>query len=247
MALLGALIIGLSLGLFGSGGSILTVPVLLYLVGQEPKLAIASSLLVVAGISLLASLPNLRKGTISWRHILFFGVPGMFGTYLGAWAGAIVGSWVQLMVFAALMLVAALFMWRKRPVTELSEVHWQPIKVLLEGVVVGAITGFVGVGGGFLIVPALVLLGGLSLTRAVASSLVIIALKSFVGFATYYQVLTQEGFSFGWQVIGLMIAAGFVGSLVGSWLGRRIPATPLQRGFAIFLVAMAIFVVIRSG
>lgn len=246
MALLGAIIIGLSLGLFGSGGSILTVPVLLYMVGQEPKLAIASSLLVVAGISFMASLPNLRKAIISWRHVLFFGVPGMFGTYGGAWLGGMVESWVQLFVFAGLMLVAAVFMWRKRAITELPPLAWRPWKVLAEGTIVGVITGFVGVGGGFLIVPALVILGGLALPVAVASSLVIISLKSFVGFGKYYQVLVLEGYRFDWQVIGLMVMAGFIGSILGGWLGSRIPAKPLQRGFAIFLVIMAIYVVIRT-
>lgn len=246
MALIGALIIGLSLGLFGSGGSILTVPVLLYLVGQEPKIAIASSLLVVAGISFLGSLPNLRKKIISWRHVLFFGVPGMFGTYLGAWLGSLVQSWLQLVVFAGLMLVAAVFMWRKRAVAELEVPLWRPWKVLAEGIIVGVITGFVGVGGGFLIVPALVILGGLSISVAVASSLVIIALKSVVGFAKYYQVLIAEGYQFDWQIIGLMTLAGFVGSVGGGWLGRRIPAGPLQKGFAVFLVLMAGYVLFRT-
>ncbi|MBA3988255.1 MAG: sulfite exporter TauE/SafE family protein, partial [Idiomarina sp.] len=112
MVLLGALIIGLSLGLFGSGGSILTVPVLLYLLHQPPQVAIASSLLIVAGISAFGSVRNGIKGLISWRHVALFGVPGIFGTWLGALAGLMVDPRWQLLVFALLMVVAAWMMWR---------------------------------------------------------------------------------------------------------------------------------------
>ncbi|CAM5224406.1 sulfite exporter TauE/SafE family protein [Alishewanella longhuensis] len=114
LALLGALIIGLSLGLFGSGGSILTVPVLLYLLKMPAELAIASSLLIVAGISLLGSAQNAWQKRISWRHVLWFGIPGMVGTYGGAWLGTLVDSRWQLLCFALLMLVAAVMMWRNR-------------------------------------------------------------------------------------------------------------------------------------
>lgn len=245
LTIIGALIIGLSLGLFGSGGSILTVPVLLYLLGQEPKIAIASSLLIVAGISLLASLPNLRRGIISWRHVLFFGGAGMVGTYGGAWLGVLLPSWVQLTVFAVLMAIAAVLMWRKRTLDEALAPQWRPGKVLLEGVVVGVITGFVGVGGGFLIVPALVLLGGLSMTAAVATSLVVIALKSVVGFAKYYYALSASAV-FDWQAIALMVVAGFIGSLVGRQVGKHIPTQPLQRAFAVFLLVMAAYVLWQS-
>jgi len=246
VAFIGAIIIGLSLGLFGSGGSILTVPVLLYLVGQSPEIAIASSLIIVAGISLLASVRNVFARVISWRHVLVFGVPGMVGTYGGAWLGIMSSSAVQLTVFALLMFVAAILMWRKRPVEAIKPVPWNPLKVLVEGLVVGVITGFVGVGGGFLIVPALVILGGLALPQAVATSLVVIALKSVVGFTKYYVAYTATGLVFDWWVIGLMIGAGFLGSYAGSWLARRLPSQKLQRGFAIFLMLMAGFVLYQS-
>jgi len=249
-AVIGALFIGLSLGLFGSGGSILTVPVLLYLVNMEPNVAIASSLLVVAGISLFGTIPHIRKRFISWPHVLLFGVPGMMGTYGGAWAGALVDPRWQLGFFVVLMLVASVFMWKKSdplaaPATSVPETL-KIGRVALDGLVVGAITGFVGVGGGFLIVPALVLLGGLAMPLAIGTSLAIIALKSIVGFAKYYSVLTAADYTFDWLVIGLMIAGGFLGSWFGSWVGGKLPKHQLQRGFAVFLVIMGVFVFVRS-
>ncbi|MDT7524568.1 MULTISPECIES: sulfite exporter TauE/SafE family protein [Idiomarinaceae] len=246
MAILAALIIGLSLGLFGSGGSILTVPVLLYLLGFAPDMAIAASLLIVGAISLGASIPNLTKRIISWRHVAFFGIPGMVGTYAGAWLGGLLNPTIQLVTFAILMLLAAVMMWRKRAAVNPAPVAINPVKIIIEGTVVGIITGFVGVGGGFLIVPALVLLGGLNLVAAVATSLVIIALKSFVGFFKYYEILIAKGFEFDWPAITVVIIGGIVGSYAGGWLGKRIATAPLQKGFAVFLVIMAAFVLWQS-
>lgn len=246
MALIGALIIGLSLGLFGSGGSILTVPVLLYLLHQDPQVAIASSLLIVAGISFLGSLKNTFNRLISWRHVAFFGLPGMFGTWLGALAGLMVDARWQLLVFALLMAVAAWMMWRARLPALGAPVAIRPYKVMAEGLLVGAITGFVGVGGGFLIVPALVLLGGLSLPVGVATSLVIIALKSVVGFVQYYVPMAEAGYEFDMVVIGTMIIAGVVGSFAGGWLGTHLPKEKLQKGFALFLLVMAVVVIYQS-
>lgn len=246
LALLGAIIIGLSLGLFGSGGSILTVPVLLYLLGMPAEMAIASSLLIVAAISAFGSFHNGFKRLISWRHVYWFGIPGMFGTYLGAWAGTMVDSRWQLLVFALLMIVAAVFMWRSQVKDTANQLAFNKLKVLADGLIVGAVTGFVGVGGGFLIVPALVLMGGLPIVLGVATSLVIIALKSFVGFATYYAVFSSKGLSFDWAAIGLMIVAGIAGSYLGAWIGRRLPKEKLQRGFAVFLAIMAVVVITQS-
>ncbi|RUO26084.1 sulfite exporter TauE/SafE family protein [Aliidiomarina minuta] len=245
-ALLGALIIGLSLGLFGSGGSILTVPVLLYLLGQDPQVAIASSLLIVGGISLLGSVQNGWKRLISWRHVLYFGVPGIFGTWLGALAGLVVDARWQLLVFALLMAVAAVFMWRSRLPELNAASKIKPLKIIFEGLAVGAITGFVGVGGGFLIVPALVLIGGLSLPVGVATSLVIIAMKSLVGFTQYYVPMQQAGYEFDLKVILVMILAGAIGSYAGGWIGRRLATEKLQKGFAGFLLIMAIVVIYQS-
>lgn len=245
-AIIGALIIGASLGLFGSGGSILTVPVLMYLVGMPPDLAIASSLLIVAGISLFGSFSYIRRQSVSWKHFWVFGIPGMIGTYGGAWFGTLVDSRWQLLVFSLLMIVAAVFMWRSKPVEQGNTKTLNYAKVMLEGLTVGIITGFVGVGGGFLIVPALVLLAGLSMPMAIGTSLLIIVIKSAVGFLKYYAVMSSQNVAFDWLVIGIMIAGGVLGSVFGAKLGRAIPKAKLQKGFAVFLVGMGLFVIIKS-
>ena len=164
MAWLGALVVGLSLGLLGSGGSILTVPVLIFLVGEPEKVAIAESLAIVGGIALVGSLPFAVRKLIDWRSVAFFGVPGMAGAYLGALLSRYVSGGFQLALFALIMLVAAFFMFRPPAVPRsAAAAPRRPWKIGLDGLVVGVLTGFVGVGGGFLIVPALVLLGGLSM------------------------------------------------------------------------------------
>lgn len=246
LAFLGAIVIGVSLGLFGSGGSILTVPVLLYLLHMPPQLAIASSLLIVAGISLFGSVRNGLQRLVSWRHVMWFGIPGMVGTYGGAWLGTLVDARWQLLVFAVLMLLAAVMMWRSNIGEHGNGKAFKPVKIVIDGLAVGAVTGFVGVGGGFLIVPALVLLGGLSLPVGVATSLVIIAMKSFVGFAKYYWVMAAQGAVFDWNTIGLMIVAGIVGSFIGAAVSKRLPKQQLQRAFAVFIVIMAVFVIYQS-
>ncbi len=243
-ALLGAVLIGLSLGIFGSGGSILTVPVLMYLVGMSADMAIASSLLVVALISLFGSTVNVYQRRVSWPHVALFGIPGMIGTYGGAWAGTLVDSRIQLLLFVILMAAAAVMMWRRKGAPQLGQLR--VAKVVLDGLVVGAITGFVGVGGGFLIVPALVLLGGVPMTLAVGTSLLIIALKSLVGFAKYYSAYSAEGLVFDWSVMGLIALLGIVGSFAGNWIGGRIDQHKLQKGFAVFLLFMAGAVLYQS-
>jgi uncharacterized membrane protein YfcA len=186
---IGAACIGLCLGLLGSGGSIITVPVLVYLVGQDEKIAIAGSLAIVGIVALAASLNYMRKGLVDWRLVVLFGLPGMLGTYMGAWASGWVSGLFQLAVFALVMLLASYFMLKPVSVASAATGKRNIYRIGSEGAVVGAVTGFVGVGGGFLIVPALVLLGGLTMHRAVATSLVIIAMKSLVGFVKYLDVL----------------------------------------------------------
>lgn len=240
----GALVIGLSLGMLGSGGSILTVPVLVYLVGQEEKLAIAGSLAIVGLIAAAACLPYLRDKLVDWRSVLLFGVPGMIGTYFGAWSAAFVSGAVQLTVFAGVMLAASYFMLRPPELAQNQGQARSIGRITSDGLLVGALTGFVGVGGGFLVVPALVLLGGLSMHRAVATSLVIIALKSGAGFIKYMDVLAQQQLQLDWGIIGLIAAIGVAGSLIGNHWGCKISQHKLQTGFGYFLVLMgtAIFI-----
>ncbi len=241
-ALLGAGLIGTSLGLMGSGGSILTVPVLRFLLGQEEKVAIAGSLGIVGALSLVASLPYARKRLVDYRSVLWFGVPGMLGAYLGAGLSQFVSGAVQLSVFAALMLVAAVFMSRPMPVASESSEERALAKIVLDGLLVGALTGFVGVGGGFLIVPALVILGGLAMHRAVGTSLMIIALKSATGFYKYLDVLADAQLALDWQVLGLFSGVGILGSFVGSAIGGRLPQERMRRIFALFLVVIGVFI-----
>lgn len=257
-ALIGALAVGISLGLFGSGGSILTVPVLVYVLEHPDKVAIAESLAIVGSIALLGAIPYARAGLVECRTAILFGLPGMVGTYAGAWLGGLVAGYVQLLVFALVMLLAAQRMWSRsrakakgggggEALQEHETAKRPVIKIGFDGLWVGVLTGFVGVGGGFLIVPALVLLGGLPMRRAVATSLVVIALKSAAGFWKYLGVLAGAGAGVDWTVIGLFILVGFFGSLAGKAISGRVNQAALQRGFAVFLVLMALFILGKEG
>lgn len=234
---LGALAIGLSLGLLGSGGSILTVPALVYLAHQDEKVAIASSLGIVGGISLVAALPYARRREVDWRSVVRFGVPGIAGTFCGAWLAKFVSANAQLVLLALVMLSASVLMLRSpgESAAPRAREHatWM---IVLEGLAVGVLTGLVGVGGGFLIVPALVLLAGLPMRRAVGTSLVIITLKSVVGFAKYVDVLAGLGLAVDWGVLGLFTGVGIAGSLLGGRVSPHITQNSLQRAFAAALV-----------
>ncbi len=244
--LLGALAIGLSLGLLGSGGSIVTVPVLVYLFGQDEKTAIAGSLFIVGAIALSGSLQFLRAGLIDWRSVVVFGIPGMGGTWTGALLAVWVPGTVQLVLFAVVMLVVAWLMLRPLNLDSAPRAPRPLWKIALDGLVVGIVTGLVGVGGGFLIVPALVLLGGLAMHRAIATSLFIIALKSFSGFVKYLDVLSQQALALDWTVIVIVTLVGIAGSLVGAKLGERVDQDRLKRGFGGFLILMAGYILLRS-
>ena len=244
----GAVAIGVSLGLLGSGGSILTVPVQVYLVGQDEKVAIAGSLFVVGLIALAGGLQYIRQQLIDWQKVFVFGLPGMAGTYLGAVIAAYVPGIVQLALFAVVMLLASVMM--LRPI-DLAAAAGRPAraywKIAVDGLGVGVLTGLVGVGGGFLIVPALVLLGGMGMHRAVATSLIIIALKSFSGFYKYLDVLDAQNLALDWPVLGIVTALGIAGSVVGGKIANRLPQDTLKRWFAIFLILMGLYILARSA
>ncbi|MEL7833775.1 sulfite exporter TauE/SafE family protein [Fodinibius sp. Rm-B-1B1-1] len=246
---IGALLVGLSLGLMGSGGSILTVPVLIYLAGEQEKVAIAESLGIVGAISLAGFIPYAFKKQVHWRSVILFGLPGMVGTYGGAIIAGYVSGTFQLMLFAAVMLIAAVMMFRdKKEMNQSGGVSIQHAwwKIVLEGLVVGVLTGLVGVGGGFLIVPALVLLGGLPMHLAVGTSLAIIAMKSFSGFFKYIEVLENLNLSMNWELIFIFSLIGAVGSLVGKTVGAKISNNNLKKGFAVFLVLMGGYIIIMN-
>ena len=249
-AWLGALVIGLSLGLLGSGGSILTVPVLIYWVGELEKVAIAESLAIVGFIAASGALPYARKGLVEWRLVGWFGIPGMVGAHFGAVLGGHISATLQLTLFAIIMLAAAMLMFRP-PRLNAPDAGPRPErkiwKTAIDGLLVGLITGLVGVGGGFLIVPALVLLGGLPMLTAVGTSLAIIALNSLVGYLEYLDVLQRLGLAVQWQLIGVFAVLGAMGAWVGRRLAGRLPQAQLRRVFAVFLVAMSLFIFYRNG
>ncbi len=256
---LGAAIIGLLLGLMGSGGSILTVPVLLYLVGHSENVVFAESMAIVGIISAVAVLPYAWNRTVCWKTVLRFGIPGVVGTYFGAAAGLWVDPRWQLLTFAAVLGLAAWLMLRRQPQrvsapegsTESEPANskqavWNTLKIAAEGLVVGVITGFVGVGGGFLIVPALVLLGGLKMQQAVATSLVVIVLKSMIGFYKYQHGLADLGLYVSWETIGIFSGIGIVGSFLGRAIGQRMPQDMLRLAFGVFLILMGAFVIYQE-
>ena len=243
----GAIAIGISLGLLGSGGSILTVPVLVYLIGQDEKVAIAGSLFVVGTIALAGSLQFLRAKLIDWRNVAVFGVPGMAGTYLGAFLATYVPGIMQLSLFAVVMLLASYLMLRpvnlEQAVASEARHAW---KIAIDGLIVGVITGLVGVGGGFLIVPALVILGGMQMHRAVATSLFIIALKSYSGFYKYLDVLDKQDLQLDWKTLLVVTALGISGSFVGANFANRLPQGTLKKWFGCFLIVMGLYILARS-
>ena len=244
LAWLGAILVGLSLGLLGSGGSILTVPILIYLVGQPDKLAIASSLAIVGGISTIGGANYARQNLVSWRHVLLFGVPGILGSYGGAALSHYVLGAVQLIVFAVTMGVASYSMLKSGYAPRQHEGKgWE---LAVSGLGVGLMTGFVGVGGGFLIVPALVMLGGLSMHKAVGSSLTIIVLSTASGFYKHVELLRDSQTQVPWHLILLFIGLGAIGSIVGNLVAQKMSHARLRRVFVYFLIAMACYILWHS-
>lgn len=245
--LLGALM-GLSLGLLGGGGSILAVPIFKYALGFGAKEAIASSLAVVGATSLFGAISHRREGHVRLRVALVFGLFAMVGAYLGAqYLAPLLSGATQLALFAAVMLVAAFFMFREKSSGEDGdETRGGPaargyLLLLALGVAVGVLTGLVGVGGGFLIVPALVLLAGVPMKEAVGTSLLVITMNSAAGFIGY---LGDVGFR--WGIMALFTVSAVGGSFAGARLVRYVRQRALKRSFAVFLVAMAGFILYEN-
>jgi uncharacterized protein len=238
LALVLAVLIGVALGLLGGGGSILTLPILTYGIGMETKPAIAASLFVVGVTSVVGAVAHARVGRIQWRTGLVFGAAGMAGAFVGGRGAAYVPGGVLMILFAMMMIATAIAMLRGRRGVAGSRRRELPVgKVIAEGVVVGLVTGIVGAGGGFLVVPALVLLGGLPMAVAVGTSLVVIAMKSFAGLAGYLGHVDVD-----WPMTLAVTAAAVVGILLGGRLLGRVPPEALRKGFGVFVLAMAGFV-----
>lgn len=262
LAYIFAMAIGISLGLIGAGGSILTVPVLVYLAHVEPVLATAYSLFVVGSTALVGGIQNSFKKLVDFRTALLFGVPSIFAVYAtrafimpSIPAEISVSGWFTvskgvglLVIFAVLMVVTATSMIRGNgKVEELDGVEPEPKNhhyglVLLEGLGVGTLTGLVGAGGGFLIIPALVLLAGLEMKLAVGTSLFIIAMKSLIGFTGDI----QSGMPIDWTFLFVFTGFSVGGIFIGSWLNKFVDGHRLKKGFGWFVLAMGVYMLVRE-
>lgn len=230
--------IGLSLGLLGGGGSILTVPALVYLVGQSPQAAVTTSLAIVGANSALGAYFHNLTGTTNWKVALIFGGAGMLSAYLAAGLSKQFSPALLLVLFAVLMLLIAMLMLLNKEKADGGQASNQRgwPTYLAGGVGVGLLTGILGVGGGFLIVPALVMLVGLPMSQAVGTSLIIIAANSVAGLAGH---LSMPGFDL--TLTLTFVIAGLAGTFTGSILAHRIPAGRLRQAFSLFVMVLAAF------
>jgi uncharacterized membrane protein YfcA len=236
-----AAVIGVSLGLLGGGGSILAVPVLVYVLGFEAKPAIAMSLAVVGTTSLAAAVQHRRMGNLRMKPALVFGLVAMAGAFAGARLSVLLTGTMQLALLAIVMLVAAGSMLRGG--SGHAEMRTPPKLTLLAASAggVGVLTGIVGIGGGFLIVPALVVLARLPMREAVGTSLLVIAMNSAAGLAGYLGAVTLD-----WGFHAGFTAVAAAGALAGARLAARVPQHVLKRGFAVFLLAVGVLVLYRN-
>ncbi|EKU99035.1 putative permease [Leptolyngbya sp. PCC 7375] len=250
-----AVCIGLSLGLIGGGGSILAVPILVYVMGLGSKGAIAMSLVIVGTVSLMGAIPHWRQGNVNLKIAVIFTPAAMLGAYIGARMASlpfVTGSF-QLICFGVVMVIASTLMIRQshsksalahagmaidNAIEKDHGHHWLLIPV--EGIGVGVLTGFVGVGGGFMIIPALVLLGSMPMKEAIGTSLLIIAANSATGFLGYLNQVSVD-----WALVSSFTLAAGIGTVAGSYLTQFINARQLQKGFGYFVLAVAIFVLIK--
>ncbi|GAB3597772.1 hypothetical protein CFAEC_01370 [Corynebacterium faecale] len=239
LVILLAIVVGLSLGLLGGGGSILTVPLLTYVAGMDAKEAIAASLFVVGTTSVVSTIAHARHGHVQWRTGLIFGVASMLGAFLGGLLGGFIPGTILLIAFALMMIATATAMLRSRKKQSgTSAKKSLPLgKILAEGLAVGLVTGLVGAGGGFLVVPALALLGGLSMPMAVGTSLLVISMKSFAGLAGYLTSVSLD-----WPVVLAVTAAALVGAVIGARLTSVVPEQALRKGFGVFVLVMGVAV-----
>ena len=229
--------IGLSLGLLGGGGSILTVPALVYLVGQTPQAAMTTSLAIVGANSILGAYFHRAQGYLDWRVALLFGGTGMLVAYLSAGLSQFFSDGMLLVLFASLMLlVGGMMLWRRSDDNRQDQIHPRPWVIAAVGAGVGLLTGILGVGGGFLIVPALVMLIGLSMSQAVGTSLVIIAANSLAGLMGHL-----HGQETDLGLVAIFVLAGLAGTSFGARLAHRLPAKRLRAYFAIFVIVLALF------
>ncbi len=255
---LASALIGISLGLIGGGGSILTVPVLVYLFGIDPVVATAYSLFIVGSTSLVGTFPKYRDGLVNLKTALIFGIPAIAAVYATrAWLvpmipnpvitldGFVVTKAMMMMgLFAILMVFASVSMIRGKNGAQQAVEGPQQFNypmILLEGAVVGVLTGLVGAGGGFLIIPALVLFSKLPMKQAVGTSLLIIAAKSLIGFMGdlwHYQM--------DWTLLSTVTALAIGGIFLGNKLSHSIDGDKLKKAFGWFILVMGIYILVKE-
>lgn len=245
-----SIFIGAAVGLLGGGGSILTTPLLVFVMGFDAKQAIAASLFVVAVTSGFGLIHYARAGRVRWKTGLIFGAAGMVGAFAGGQIGARLPGNVLLGAFSIMMGVTAIAMIRGRKQVAGKAHGGRPIvRILLDGFVVGLVTGLVGAGGGFLVVPALVLLGGLPMQIAVGTSLLVVMMKSIAGFLGYVLSFGNGSFvslnpqvEFNWTVTLTVTAFAVIGSFIGAAISTKVHPDRLRKGFGYFVLAMAVFI-----
>ncbi|WP_299315897.1 sulfite exporter TauE/SafE family protein [uncultured Aquimarina sp.] len=253
----GALAIGVVLGLIGGGGSIMTVPIFVYLMHINPVTATAYSLFVVGSSALVGAIKNLRKGLVSFRTAIIFSIPAFIAVYLTrkflipaipdklfSIVDFIITKDIGIMVFfAMIMLIASIAMIKKGKETpeKKTKVSYNYPLIVIEGIVVGTLTGIVGAGGGFLIIPALVLFARLPMKNAVATSLLIIAIKSLIGFLG-----DVENLDIDWSFLLVFTGISIVGIFIGMYLSNFIEGEKLKRGFGWFVLVMGIYILIKE-
>jgi hypothetical protein len=252
-----SLLIGLSLGLIGGGGSILTVPVLVYLFGVDPVLATAYSLFIVGATSLVGAFPKYKNGEINIKTAVIFGIPSIISVYatrafivpaiptevftIGTFV--VTKAILMMMIFAVLMVFASVSMIRDKHNNqeESGEQVFNYSMILLEGTIVGILTGLVGAGGGFLIIPALVIFSKLPMKQAIGTSLLIIAAKSLIGFTGDLGKQIMD-----WQLLISVTILAIIGIFMGNLLGKKVSANSLKKGFGWFVLVMGIYIIIKE-
>lgn len=260
IGLLSSVLIGISLGLIGGGGSILTVPVLVYLFHVEPVMATAYSLFIVGLSSLIGALPKYREGLIDLKTALIFGAPSIVAVFLTRkvlvpaipdtlfqLAGLNVTKALAMMILFAVLMVAAsvsmiLDKKKEQVFKDETRVFNFPL-ILLEGAVVGILTGLVGAGGGFLIIPALVMLSKLPMKKAVGTSLLIIGAKSLIGFTGD---VMENAAQMDWKLLAAVTLLAIIGIFMGNQLSKKIDGAALKKGFGWFVLVMGLYIIIKE-
>jgi uncharacterized protein len=239
--LIGAAIIGIALGVLGSGGSILTIPVLVFGLGVTEKTAIASSLIIVGAIAGFGALLAARRGLVVRRCLILFGLPGIAGAAAGGWFAPLAPDWLQMSVFGVLVIAAA-WITARAPMSLAATPGCGPWpRAMAAGSAIGALTGFVGVGGGFLLVPALLRFGGLGLDRAVGTSLALIAINCVIGLGA--QMIGPAPALMAPGTLAIFVVAGILGLVAGRHYARNLPANVARIAFIVLLAIIAVYTV----